>query len=163
MFNVETKRLPIQCAGMSLIGVGSKRPCSWGNYFYLVDGDDRTRSLRIVNMWWENLEHLKDDLGGEVELRIYTDHEGERWALVVDDRVPPDFLYNKLCWTGGYRASKEIARDMYDVLGDPDNEFELFEDPVSYYAKRNAKYDPKTGFVTRYLGGGKPIKGTFKL
>lgn len=138
MFKVETKFLPIKCAGMSLIGVGPERPTSWGNYFWITD------RIRILNMWWENLASLKYELENTVKVRIYDDEFG----IIIDERVPEEYLYNKLCYTGGRFPPKEIVKDIFNLLGDPTNEFELFEDPVSYYAKRGGKYNPTTGIVT---------------
>lgn len=147
--------MKIECAGMSLIGVGVKRPCSWGNYFWLKD-------VRIGNMWWENLEHLKDELSGDVEVLVYETDDNKKFGLIIDPRIPPEYLYNKLCWTGYRFPTKEIAEDMYKLLGDPTNEFEQYIDPVSYYAKRGAKYDPKTGIVCYSLNTFEPIVGTIK-
>ena len=41
---------------------------------------------------------------------------------------------------------------MYDYLGDPNNEFEQFTDPKSYYTKRGSEYDERTGVVTTHFG-----------
>lgn len=156
MYMIETKMLPIRCACQSLIGVGSHRPVSWGNYFWLYD--DESGSIRILNMWWENLKSLTRAhnsflaapiQNGVVEVRIYTDQKLKRkWGIVTDKRVPPEYLYNKLCYTGYLMPTEEIAKSIYDLLGDPENEFEQYTDPVSYYKKRGAKYDPEKGIIT---------------
>jgi len=163
MFMIETKMLPIRCACQSLIGVGWKRPVSWGNYFWLYD--DESGSIRILNMWWENLEALtyahnsflaapiQDRV---VEVRIYTDQKMKRrWGIVTDKRVPSEYLYNKLCYTGYLMPTEEIAKNIYDLLGDPTNEFEQYTDPVAYWEKRGAKYHPETGIVSYYPKGEK--------
>lgn len=168
MYMVEVKMLPIRCAGMSLVGIGPRRPTSWGNYFslyYAADTQPPVHDLdydrvRILNMWWENLEALTRPhnsflaasiQNGAVEVKIYTDPETKyRWGIVIDKRVPPEYLYNKLCFTGGRMPTEEIARDIYNILGDPNNEIEQYTDPVAYYEKRGAKYDPEKGIITWY-------------
>lgn len=148
---VETKKVPIHQGGMSLIGVGNERPCSWGNYFGLII---ENKEVRVLNMWWENLEHAHKEYlkGDDVQIRLYSQGDGShtrRWCLIDDERIPKNYYYNKLCFTGfGGGTSKEVARDMYDYLGDPDYEFERFVDPVSYYKKRGGDYNPETGIVS---------------
>lgn len=152
MYMIETKMLPVRCASMSLIAIfDERRPVSWGNYFWLYyDEKMEYDEVRIINMWWENLEALSLQ-NGVVEVKIYTDPETKkRWGIITDQRVPPKYLYNKLCFTGYSMPSKEIARDMYDLLGDPENEFEQYTDPVSYWDKRGGKYNPETGIVSSY-------------
>lgn len=155
MFMIETKKIPVNCSSMSLVGIGRKRPCSWGNYFWMLDGKDE---IRILNMWWENLKSLTEPHNEylipplndyQVEVRIYTEPKTrKKWGLIVDERVPKDYLYNKLCFTGGTLPPIDIAKDMYDVIGDPDYEFERFIDTASYYRKRGGHYCPETGIVT---------------
>jgi hypothetical protein len=132
------KFVPALVGGMSLVGVGSKRPTSWGNYFWLRSGQ------RIANFWAENLE---DAVGkflpdGLVKIRDYGDV-----AIIIDKRIPQDYFYNKLCFTGFGRVDTAIIKNMYDFLGDPENAFEEYSDPVAYHAKKGNHYDPKTGTV----------------
>lgn len=130
------KYIPASVGGMSLIGVGPQRPCSWGNYFWFMTGQ------RCLNMWAEN---LKSAVGlflpdGQVKVIEYHDTsrtpDGYKFAIVIDERIPKDWLYNNLCFTGGYRPTKEIAEDIYGILGDPNNEMEWWTDKEMYHAKR---------------------------
>lgn len=130
----------------SLVGImGSDYPKSYGNYFSLWGGP------RIVNFWAENLSEANRafKLNGEVKIRRYYggSNEGD-WAIIIDKRIPKEWYNKGLCFTGGYPASVEIIKDMYDVLGlDPEG-LEQYTDPVSYYAKQGHGYNPKTGIVT---------------
>lgn len=117
--------------GMSLVGVGSKRPCSWGNYFWLSGGP------RILNMWAENLEDAVEKflLDGLVKIRDYGDV-----AIIIDERIPQDYFYNKCCFTSSGGVSLEIAQDIYKTLGDPTNELLRFTDPKQYHDLRGENY-----------------------
>ena len=133
----------------SLIGVGKERPSSWGNYFWFRSGE------RCLNMWAENLEtaveRFLDD--GMVECAVWdvpsSDSRGfSSFAIVIDRRIPQNWLYQKLCFTGGYGVDLATATEMYELVGDPDNELERWSDPVSYYDKRGMKYNPATGIIS---------------
>ena len=141
---IETKLIDAKVTGESLIGTGYERPVSRGNYFWVKEG-------RVMNMWAENLEHLvktKVLSDKKVEVNIYTDIETKRsWVLIVDARVPVDYLYNKLCFTGYYRPPLAVAEHVFSIVGDPNNEIELWHDPVEYYKKRGSTYNPKTGII----------------
>jgi Major capsid protein Gp23 len=161
------EEVPIKCGGMSLIGVGRERPTSWGNYFWL---DNNGEQIRVLNMWWENLEYadIYFNLGGKVLIRKYVDttktplkYDGIAYALIIDTRIPPDWYYNKLCFTGCYPPLFPILKDMYEYLGDPTNELEQFTDPVSYYAKRGGEY--KNGcIIYRPKGNSTPTLANYK-
>lgn len=134
--------LPAQVGMQSLIGVGGKPPYSWANYFSLASGE------RVVNMWAENLEaaiprYLPD---GMVKVRRYDTDRG-KFAVVVDERLPETWLYNKFCFTGGGFPTADVALDMYSYFGDPDFEYEQFTDRRSYYAKRGGNYNESQGFI----------------
>lgn len=142
---IETKLINAKVNSQSLIGTSRERPVSRGNYFWVKEG-------RVMNMWAENLEHLvktKVLKDGKVEVIIYTDTENDHsWVLVIDSRVPEDYLYNKLCFTGFYRPPIEVAEHVFSIIGDPNNEIELWTDPVTYYKKRGLDYNPETGLMT---------------
>lgn len=146
---VETKNLPTRAVRYSLIGTGNARPVSWGNYFWLADG---AVAVRVMNMWMENLDAASDQYldGGEVRARIYRDG-GEAWCLIDDDRIPQNYYYNKLCFTGGTKPTLDVARDAYAHVGDPDYELEQFIDPAAYWKKRGGEYDAR-GFVHMNIG-----------
>ena len=118
-FTVETKLVDAVVDTMSLIGTSRERPISWGNYFWVSEG-------RVVNMWAENLEHLvskKVLADKKVLVNIYSYNDCQ-WLLVVDNRIPADYLYNELCFTGYYLPPIEIAQHMFDIVGDPTNQIE---------------------------------------
>lgn len=136
------KKVKARVTGSSLIGVGEERPTSWGNYFNLKEG-------RVLNFWAENLETAVDRFltDGMVNVRIYSDTNNRNFIIIDDDRIPKDWYYNKLCFTGYGRPSKEVAKEIFDHLGDPTNEMEFYDDPVLYYRKRNQDYNPKYGYI----------------
>lgn len=134
------KFLPAKVGCTSLVGISGEAPHSFGNYFDLWDGS------RVFNMWAENLEALvRDGTLSDRKIEVLNYSTG---CIVVDPRVPPEYLNNKCCFTGGRRPTLEEAKEIYEILGDPTNELEQWTDPVSYYEKRGGKYDPQTGFVT---------------
>lgn len=145
-FTKETISVPAKVGGMSLIGVGPLRPTSWGNYFWLASGE------RVLNFWAENLtaaveQFLPDGMVTIVKYTWVAKAYGDPLKMVTntaciiqDERIPPEWYYNKLCSTGGTRPSAEVAQDIFAILGDPYNESEQYTDPVSYYAKRGGLY-----------------------
>jgi hypothetical protein len=144
------KKVAARVGMQSLIGVGPHRPTSWGNYFWLI-GDTEAR---VANFWAENLKtarerFLEDGLVEIVEWKMPHDKYVIVFAIIDDARIPADWYYDKLCFTGGWRPSLEIAKEMYAIRNYPDAESELEEwtDPVSYYAKRGGVYNPATGII----------------
>lgn len=139
--NVEEKYIDARVDSMSLIGVGKQRPCSWGNYFWFT-GDQTREHYRCVNMWAENLNTARERFlhDGKVKVRVYTEAKGENsegsWCIVIDERIPSDWRYDRCCFTGTWRPGIEVARDIYETLGDPDNELEWWTDNEMYHAKR---------------------------
>ena len=141
------KFYPPEVGEMSLIGVRSQPPVSWGNYFSLRSGP------RVLNMWAENLNHVvSQGLIADNKLRVI---DYGNYCIIDDIRIPEEYYYNKLCFTGGPRVSVEHAKEIYGYIGDPENELEQFTDPVSYYEKEGGTYDPNTGSVY-YKFGKKP-------
>lgn len=129
--NYKDEYVKVDIGGCSLIGVLGTPPVSWGNYFWLCDGP------RVINMWLENMEdalekYLPDEM---VKIRNY----GE-YAIVIDDRIPKEYYYNKCCFTGCRKPSLEIANDIYSLLGDPTNELLQFTDPKKYHELRGETY-----------------------
>lgn len=134
--------LPVVCDSMSLIGVDtSSLPVGWGNYFSLALAGE-PNGLRICNFWWENLEAAKSRFltDGKVHVQVWTEADGRKFGIIDDARIPEDWYYNKMCWTGYGRPSLETAREMYAVRKDPTNELEVFTDPHSYHKKRGGTY-----------------------
>jgi hypothetical protein len=125
----------------SLIGVSGNAPYAWGNYFALKDP-----YIRVLNFWAENLKAAVDRhflADGLVQIRMWEweTEQGKRHVCIIEDeRIPADWYYQKLCFTGGGGIPTEVARDIYAIVGDPDNELERFIDPEMYYAKRGGKW-----------------------
>lgn len=140
-YTVKNVYVSTKIGGQSLVGVSGEAPHSWGNYFSLREGS------RVVNFWSENLEaaNLQFGLNGHVKVRKYTSSLKISYVLIDDARIPADWYYNKLCFTGCYSPPIDVIKDMFDYLGDPDNEFEKYTDPESYYFKRGKKYT-STGY-----------------
>lgn len=169
---IEERYVPIKCGSVSLIGIYGKPPFEWGNYFWLVDDQENNTDfrdgIRIYNMWWENLDALtKISLtpplsDRKVKVRVYTMKEKDghihKGGIIVDERVPEEYLYNKLCFTGGAMPPLEVAEDAYDILGDPTNELEQFTNPIDYYGRRGKTYDPKSRMITQWENGHPKIK-----
>jgi hypothetical protein len=134
------KKVAARVGSMSLIGVGGEPPYGWGNYFDLRNGP------RVWNFWAENLQALVEN--GTLDDGMVDIIEYPSGGCIIDDRrIPKDWYYNKLCFTGGSRPTKEEAQEIYTYLGDPTNEYEQFVAPVSYYKKRGGDYNPKSGII----------------
>jgi hypothetical protein len=129
-----------------------KAPHAWGNYFSLSNGP------RILNFWAENLRTADKQftLNGKVRVKVYTDANGS-FGLIDDQRIPKDWYYNKLCFTGSRYPTLDTLKDMYEYIGDPKNEIQQFTNPTAYHAKRGGKYNPATGIVS-YNVNAKPRK-----
>jgi hypothetical protein len=175
--NIIRKKIPARVGSMSCVGVGKERPCHWGNYFdFFASNEDFIlgREIRCVNMWAENLQELVRNgtlSDGKVEVVIFEcEYEYDdkkytsKFAVVDDSRISEEWYYNKFCFTGGLQPSGEVAKEMYSIHGDPDNELEKFTDPVSYYAKRGSEYDPKTGIIrTKISAPSRTSDATYSL
>jgi len=141
---------------MSMIGTSDEYPLRWGNYFCF-----RKPEIRVLNFWAENLQELVerkilDD--GMVQIRLYEwDVAGTKaQACIIDDpRIPAEWYYNNLCFTGSRKPSVEIAQEIYGYLGDPNNELEQFTDSEMYHARRGGVVDEK-GFVSYKVGPDRP-------
>lgn len=147
MIRIETKEVPTRSIQNSLVGVGSDRPTSWGNYFWIKDGE---QEIRVLNMWMENLQHAAKEFlgGGLVRARVYY-VDGAAWCLIDDPRIPATYYYNKLCFTGTRRPPVEVAQDAYAYLGDPHGEVEQFTNPKAYWEKRGYTYNEEKGIISR--------------
>lgn len=113
--DITYKTVLARVGGMSLVGVGYERPCSWGNYFTLRGNPE----YRVVNFWAENLDTLVSTgvlTDGMVNIKIYDD----KWCLILDDRIPDNWYHYSMCFTGGYRPDLDIIKDMFATRGDPE-------------------------------------------
>ena len=109
-------------------------------------------------MWAENLQDAVEKflLDGLVKIRNY----GEV-AIIIDERIPDDYFYNKCCFTSNRCVSLEIAQDIYKILGDPTNELLRFINPKEYHELRGETYEVYDDGVILI---GTPIRaGTRKL
>jgi hypothetical protein len=80
------------CVGVvSLVGVhGDKFPLHHGNYFSLCAANHPNNyGFEIANFWYEDFKHLLDTgvLTFPVKIKILDNN----WALLYDERIPPDF------------------------------------------------------------------------
>lgn len=147
----ETLKVPVDIAMHSLVGIhGRAFPLSFGNYFAL-EGTTPGSILRVANFWAENLveasrQFLED---GMVRIVMWSWTEMDRGSsktynasicVIDDERIPPDWYYNQMCFTGGKRPPLEVATEMYAIRGDETYELERFIDPEMYYAKRGEVY-----------------------
>lgn len=139
-------KIPAVVGSMSLIGVGKQRPCSWGNYFWIGGTSWQDEGWRVLNMWAENLNRARENFleDGLVQIRTY-EYDNKKFCIIDDERIPDDYYYNTLCFTGYYMPSVEVAKEIFDYLGDPGNEFEQYTDPVKYWDDRGWIYDPESG------------------
>ena len=161
------KKVPARVGSMSLIGVGGKPPYNWGNYFYLnytgpKNTDPWRDGPRVANMWAENLTALVKDKTLEDGLIEVIDYNNE-YCIVVDKRVPPDYLHNDLCFTGGRSPCLEIVEEMYRILGDPNNEIEQYINPKKYWEDRGWEYYDKGTMSKKLSGKTRELKGTFSF
>ena len=139
--NITFEYIPAKVGMMSLIGPGRERPTTWGNYFWFAKGPSGSweDGYRCVNFWAENLNTLVERgvlQDGLVKVKVYD----KKWALVLDDRIPENWYHYSLCFTGCYRPSLEIIKDMFATRGDPENHQEEFTDPVAFHAKHGRVY-----------------------
>lgn len=116
-------------------------PLSFGNYFSLADG------TRVLNFWAENLTEAASRFlaDGQVEVSVWewSGSQGTTQTCIIsDERIPPDWYDNKLCFTGFGRPPESIVREIFAVLGDPGYELEYYDDPEMYFAKRNQRILP---------------------
>ncbi len=139
--------IPARVGMMSLVGIGkSEFPLRFGNYFSFAGTREEMlqgADVRCLNFWAENLnEAVRRFLpDGLVNIILYTSDNGYKWAIVDDERIPEEWYYNKLCRTGCAAPPVEYAKEIYEYLGDPHNEFEQYSDPKSYWEKRGGVYN----------------------
>jgi hypothetical protein len=134
----KVERVTATVGSMSLMGTSAKRPVNWGNYFWLRQNDSR-----VVNFWAENLVSAKGLFLPDSLVKVVTYGKKDcKWSIVFDERIPLNWYYPKLYFTGCLRMPREFAAEAYDLMGgDPENELEFWDDPVSYYAKRGGTYN----------------------
>lgn len=134
MFQV--MKVPALVGCHSLINPGDEIPTIHGNYFSLRDPE-----IRVVNFWAENLEYaVKQFLtDGLVQIRVYKwDANGQehRVCLIDDERIPKSWYLTSLCFTGSGGVPVEVAKEIYEYIGDPNMELQRWTDPEMYYARK---------------------------
>ena len=90
---------------MSLVGIiTDSYPVDYGNYFSLG-------GYHVLNMWYENLEHLNIK-------KPYLDAVkfGDRHIVIVDEDIPDEYLNNDPCFTGGGGMTQEDYREVYEFM-----------------------------------------------
>ena len=101
---IEKIKVKLEYGMVSLVGVHGTPPLSHGNYFSLG-------GYYIVNMWYENLNHLniqKEYLDG---IKF-----GDGHVILIDEDIPDDFLNDKPCFTGSGGISKEAQKAIYKYM-----------------------------------------------
>ena len=101
-------------------------PLGFGNYFGF-----HAPGYKCINMWAENLtEWVKRNEATDIEVAIF----GDKWAFVIDERVPQDWLYPKLCFTGGPWPPAGQMKEILDYAGRPHGDWlcgcEADDDPA---------------------------------
>lgn len=149
--------------GTSLIGVWGEPPHAWANYCWIAKkGASRGEQFKVLNMWAENIEAAvkQFNIGDTMEALVY-----QNAAIIIDSRIPLDWRYDKLCFTGGSGINDasdpidEVMGEAYEYLGDKNNEVEQFTNPILYYARRGQVYQ-----ASIYTINGKEFKsGTIMM
>ncbi len=113
---MEIKRIPTQVGYMSLVGIiTAQYPLSWGNYFSFSPV-----YYRCINMWAENMEEwARINNATDIEVAVFD----EKWAFVVDERVPEEWLYPELNFTGGPWPKAKEMKEMLDYAGRPHSDW----------------------------------------
>jgi len=109
----ETKKIPANVGMQSLVGImANEYPVGFGNYFYFANG------MRSINMWAENLSHAASHYlqDGLVEVDVWSDGD-KQWGVVVDERLPEGYTFNKPCFTGCHPPSVDMLREMKEYYG----------------------------------------------
>lgn len=98
------KEIPAQIGNRSLVGIIiSTYPFNFGNYFSFYPDD-----TYCLNMWAENLdEWLKRKPMSMIKILEIRD-TNRKFCLVIDPRVPADWINTKLCYTGCMVMSDEM-------------------------------------------------------
>lgn len=109
----ELRNISTQIGSSSLVGIVQDGfPLPYGNYFTMG-------GYSILNMWLENLEHLREE-GGVLSniptLKAYCSKLGST-AIIVDERIPKNYLNETLCFTGASFPKAGLAyREAYRLV-----------------------------------------------
>ena len=110
---MEIKRIPAKVGFESCVGVGLggiEYPLGFGNYFGFWP------DYKCINMWSENLrEWARRNNASDIGVAVFSD----KWAFVLDPRVPEDWLYPKLCFTGGPWPKAKEMKEILDYVDLP--------------------------------------------
>jgi len=90
------KEIPAQIGMHSLVGIGATvHPFKFGNYFsFVADG------TYCLNMWAENLDEWLKRKPMEMIKVLEIRDTDRKFCLVIDPRIPEDWINTKLCYTG---------------------------------------------------------------
>ncbi len=113
------KEIPTQIGMTSLVGIMNKSyPVGYGNYCS-VGHYGSGQEHYLINLWAENLEHLQTKgkaLSGVTKMLALVQVTGGQ-AIVVDPRIPKDYLNKEPCFTGGGGGyTTESYRELYQVM-----------------------------------------------
>jgi hypothetical protein len=149
------------CVGYNITGPESFPMKCMGNYFWFTDPNGLSIDSRCLNMGLESMKEASRRFLNYQNIKVvrYTElKRGYSWSIVVDTRIPKDWLWPHLYWTGANVPCMEILLDMYAEVGDPTFELEQFTNPASYWEKRGGHYS--NGWVSIQVGGkSKPVPG----
>lgn len=117
--NVERKMIQATVGGHSLVGIDTETlPVSFGNYFSFTGGGSWQTSLRCINMWKENLEEAAKIFLPDGLIEVDAISDGEMvWHIVVDERIPSEWLTKKPCFTGYGGMSPELFEECKEKYG----------------------------------------------
>jgi hypothetical protein len=117
MIEKQVKKYKCKYGYTSLVGVHSEVPVYFGNYCNVSGGP------YLINMWAENLEALPSHLGiDEVEITELKDGK-HSIGIVTDDRVPNEWLYEKLCITGHGWGTRRLCEAACEITGQDSSRF----------------------------------------
>lgn len=110
--NGDRRKIEASVGRHSLIGVHGDPPYDHANYFNFASGP------RCVNMWLENMSHLKEigAIKKDIEVELWKSKE-RLWAVVVDDRVPNDYIQDSPCFTGYGPPPESVLQIMNEKYG----------------------------------------------
>lgn len=132
----------------SLIGVMGNPPFDHGNYFWFNEG-------RCINMWLENMEALINDGtldDKKIKVDIWEDRKkenrGSRYVVVVDERIPKEYINNSPCFTGYFSPKPSWIEEWANLYSWDQWEIKKYTNPKEYYEALGGNYNEETGLIT---------------
>lgn len=154
-FHFAKETLAAKVGSRSLVGCGGDFPRRGGNYFDFADCEhgDWTpyTGRRCVNMWAENLEEATKRFlpDGLVAVDSYwLDDMKKKWCIVVDPRIPKEWLLTAPYFCDTRRMPLEMLRDLEPLYQWDSEKMLEFYDPVEYYDRRGQIYEQGNGWYS---------------